>query len=276
MKKYLFLLLSILSIFFITDRVEALSFTASNGKEYTVDSEEKLLDYCYYTYVKDKQNMVVFGKYNNEYFCSFYGFQEIYKVNVAIYSTAHRLVITNIKNNSTSSWSGYRTTDFSSFSSTYSNSRFTNLLYSNVDIYIDSTYTDLYLSSNFPVEDIEKRYGIIPTYKITYYVNNLVYKELEVEEGTSHDLDNYSYNSDMYNFSGWTVEDNKDLTNITSNIVIRATLEEKAVTPVYIKNISDFPIQKTEFYALLVLLGSLIIMLFLKWCFPFKGGSDLK
>ena len=41
MKKYLFLILSILSIFFVSDRVEALSFTATNGKEYIVDSEEK-------------------------------------------------------------------------------------------------------------------------------------------------------------------------------------------------------------------------------------------
>ena len=38
MKKYLFLVLSILSIFFITDRVEALSFTV-NGKEVEVTEE---------------------------------------------------------------------------------------------------------------------------------------------------------------------------------------------------------------------------------------------
>ena len=38
----------------------------------------------------------------------------------------------------------------------------------------------------------------------------------------------------------------------------------------------DFPIDKNEFYTLLILVGTLIIMLFLKWCFPFKFGGDLK
>lgn len=38
----------------------------------------------------------------------------------------------------------------------------------------------------------------------------------------------------------------------------------------------DFPISKEEFYVLLVLVATLIMMLFLKWCFPFKMGGDLK
>lgn len=40
--------------------------------------------------------------------------------------------------------------------------------------------------------------------------------------------------------------------------------------------VSNFPFDKTEFYALLVLLGVLIIMLFFKWCFPMKGGKKTK
>lgn len=38
---------------------------------------------------------------------------------------------------------------------------------------------------------------------------------------------------------------------------------------------SNFPITKNEYYALLVLVGILIFMLFFKWCFPMKGGKKL-
>ena len=38
--------------------------------------------------------------------------------------------------------------------------------------------------------------------------------------------------------------------------------------------VSNFPISNTEFTCLLVLLGVLILMLFLKWCFPMKGGKN--
>ena len=37
--------------------------------------------------------------------------------------------------------------------------------------------------------------------------------------------------------------------------------------------VSNFPLDKTDFYTLLVLLGVLIIMIFFKWCFPMKGGK---
>lgn len=40
--------------------------------------------------------------------------------------------------------------------------------------------------------------------------------------------------------------------------------------------VSNFPFDKTDFYTLLVLVGILIIMLFLKWCFPMKGGKNNK
>ena len=100
-----------------------------------------------------------------------------------------------------------------------------------------------------------------------------MYKTLEVEKGSSHTLEEYSYNSNLYTFSGWTLETTDiDLNNITNNIILRATLEEKLVNPVYINN---FPITKEEYYILLILISTLIIMQYLKWCFPFKGGSDL-
>lgn len=37
----------------------------------------------------------------------------------------------------------------------------------------------------------------------------------------------------------------------------------------------DFPITKNDFYALLILLGTIIMMLFFKWTFPMKGGRKL-
>lgn len=114
-----------------------------------------------------------------------------------------------------------------------------------------------------------------PTYTITYYVNNEVYATYTVEEGSSHTLIDYEYNSDLYNSYGWTYDSRIDLTNITSDVNIYRTVEQKYITPVYIKNITDFPIQKKDFYVLLVLLATLILMLFLKWSFPLKGGKNL-
>lgn len=37
----------------------------------------------------------------------------------------------------------------------------------------------------------------------------------------------------------------------------------------------DFPFDKNEFYTLLMLVATLILMLFFKWCFPMKGGKKI-
>lgn len=274
MKKYLLLSLSILSIFFFNNRVNALSFTASNGKEYTVDSTEKLLDYCYYTYYKDKNmNTLVLTKNVNTqypYKCMVYNNTS----NLYIYQKSSSFILYV--------GSSSRTYKYYQFSYNYdyltSGSIMqseTEILYTNSDVYSNSNFSEIYMNSNFNINDIEERYGEIVKYKITYYLNNEIYKEFEVEKGSSHILEEYEYNKNLYIFSGWTVEDNKDLNNITDNIIIRATLEEKEINTVYVKNFEDFPITRTDFYVLLVLLSAFFLFLFLKWCFPMKGGRDL-
>lgn len=275
MKKYLLLSLSILSIFFFNNKVEALSFTASNGKEYTVDSTEKLLDYCYYTYYKDKNmNTLVLTKNTNTqypYKCMAYNNAS----NLYIYQKSSSFVL--YIGSSSRSYKYYQFSyNYDYLTSGYIMQSETEILYTNSDVYSNSDFSEIYMNSNFNINDIEERYGEIVKYKITYYLNNEIYKEFEVEKGSSHTLEEYEYNKNLYIFSGWSVEDNKDLSNITDNIVIRATLEEKESNTVYVKNFPEEQITKSEFYTLLILISTLIMILFLKWCFPSRGGKDLR
>lgn len=273
MKKYLFLLLSVLSIFFISDRVDALSFTATNGKEYTVDSEEKLLDYCYYKYFKDKNNnTLILARTDN----STYPYKCFSDTSIKnyIYTRGNSFVLYNFSPKNTYMYFQFKA-NFDYLTSGRVIQDGIEILYSNVDVYTDNTFTNVYQNANFSIDDIEERYGEIPKYKITYYVNNEVYRVFEVEKGSSHTLIDYEYNSDLYNSYGWTYDSNIDLNNITSDINIYRTIEQKYITPVYVKNFNDFSITRTDFYALLVLLATLIIFLFLRWCFPMKGGRNL-
>lgn len=139
--------------------------------------------------------------------------------------------------------------------------------------YLNFDFSGFSLTANISVDSLNEYFSTVQMYNITYYINNEVYKTLEVEKGSSHTLIDYDYNSYLYNFSGWNVETTDvDLNNITSNVEIRATLEEKIVNPVYINN---FPITKEEFYVLLCLISILIMFEFLRFVFPFKGGKNL-
>lgn len=220
MKKYLFLILSILSIFFITDRVDALSFTASNGKEYTVDSKEKLLDYCYYTYFKGKNykylGLVKTDNSTYPYKCFVNNNYKFY-----VYIKGSTFTLYNISPSFTYTYYQFKY-DFSYLSSGLTVQDGKEILYINTNVYTDDTYNDIYFNSNFTIEEIESRYGVISTYKITYYLNNEIYKELEVEDGTSYELEDYIPPKN-YSFSGWSYDENLDLSNITSNINIYGT-----------------------------------------------------
>lgn len=273
MKKYLFLGLSILSVFFISDRVEALSFTLNN--EEVEVTKENYIYYIYQNYTEYFENYDYFvatndldyNKYYNVFFsnCKF-----VYDSSYNYYSASKCNVY---RINFNSSLSTVSLSDRGSYNYLVMGSP-EYILWTNYDI-LKRSDSSLIFAANMTKEDLAQG-GKIPTYKITYYLNNEIYKEIEVEKGSNHQLENYSYNSDLYNFTGWSIENDLDISNITSDIVIRGTLEQKAITPVYIKNFDDFPITKTEFYSLLVLLGTLIMIIFLKWCFPFKGGSDLR
>lgn len=271
MKKYLFLFPLFLLVLIPNFNVNALSFIATNGKEYSVDSKEKLLDYCYYTYYKNKNKkflgLLETSNSTYPYKCFVENSDKFYK-----YDRGSTFILYNTNSSNTYLYYQFKN-DFSYIDSGRLVQDAKNILYLNTNVYTDNTYSNIYFNSNFTIDDIESRYGVIPKYTITYYINNEVYKTLEVEKGSSHTFIDYNYNTNLYNFSGWNVETTDvDLNNITSNVVIRATLEEKIVNPVYINN---FPITKNDFYTLLVMLGTLIMMLFLRWLFPTKGGKNL-
>lgn len=275
MKKYLFLILSVLSIFFVSDRVEALSFTL-NGEETTV-TKENFIYYVYQNYTSYFDNYKYFVAsndldYNKAYNVYFFNcpylrnptdFPEYYynPTGCQVYRIYTKSLDTEFSVKDNGSYK-YLTMGGLQY-----------LLYSNYDI-LSTQDNSVLFSANLTKEDLAKG-GKKTIYKITYYLNNEVYKEIEVEKGSSHILENYSYNKDLYLFSGWSIDDNKDLSNITSDIFIRATLQEKEVNAVYVKNFPETQVTKNEFYALLVLLATLIMIIFLKWCFPFKGGKDL-
>lgn len=275
MKKYLFLLLSVLSIFFISDRVEALSFTL-NGQETTV-TKENFIYYVYQNYTSYFDNYKYFvasndldnNKTYNVFFsnCTYLknptDFPETYynPTGCQVYRIYTKSLNTEF---SVQDYGKYKYLKMGGIQ---------YLLYSNYDI-LSTKDNSVLFSANLTKEDLEKG-GKKPIYKITYYVNNEVYRVFEVEKGSSHTLIDYEYNSDLYNSYGWTYDSNIDLNNITSDINIYRTIEQKYITPVYVKNFNDFPITRTDFYALLVLLATLIIFLFLRWCFPMKGGRNL-
>lgn len=262
-------MLSVLSIFFVSDNVQALSFNF-NGKETEV-TEENFIYYCYF-YVGDDlfkyEYITAFLHSNGQYVCITSDIKYAHPDN----SNQLYFDFTNNHNDYRfdSNFNYLKSTIRNNYSATYFT--FSKVLFSNYDIL--NRNQEIYFSKNFTYDDL-KNGGVVSTYKITYYLNNEIYRVFEVEKGSSHTLEDYSFNKDLYVFSGWSVDDNKDLSNITSDISIRATLEEKQVNAVYVKNFNDFPITRTDFYALLVLLATLIIFLFLRWCFPMKGGRNL-
>lgn len=268
MKKYLLLSLSILSIFFFNNRVEALTF--ENGTEVNEDN------FIYYIY---SQYPSYFDTYS--YF-SLYHFDDVgtYRILFSNSQLDYFSYSSNAYLNG-STFSIKFNADFSYNSqTTWSNSTLSGMVikylkFSNFDI----KYRDLgstAFSSNITKQDLIDYFKVKQKYKITYYLNDEIYKEFEVEEGSSHTLLEYEYDSNLYIFSGWTVDDDKDLNNITDNISIHATLKEKESNIVYVKNFPEEQITKSEFYTLLILISTLIMLIFLRWCFPFKGGKDLK
>lgn len=221
MKKYLFLMLSVLSIFFINDRVDALSFNL-NGQETTVTKE----NFIYYVY----QN----------YSSYFDGYKYFVASNDLDNNKTYNVFFSNctyLKNPTDFPETYYNPTGCQVYRiyTKSLNTEFTvqdygkykylkmggiqYLLYSNYDI-LSTQDNSVLFSANLTKEDLSKG-GKKTIYKITYYLNNEVYKEIEVEKGGSHEL--ISYNPpENYSFSGWNTE-GLDLSNITSDLNIYGT-----------------------------------------------------
>lgn len=258
MKKYLLLILSIFSIFFITDNVSALTFEDGT----TVDDT----NFIYYVYAYHSEDFE-----NYQYFSTFKNVTGPYRA-IVFFNDSKKPYFPNNPGN-LQLYTGLRVCSFYLDKDNYSCKDLTedSMRTSYTLLFTNYSYNSS-IQANITKDDLSNFETTIPTYKITYYINNELYQEFEVEKGSSHDLLIYDFNEFTHIFSGWQYDENINFTNITSDITINATLEEKDIIPVYI----EFPITKNEFYALLVEVGLLIMIIFLKWCFPFKGGSDLK
>lgn len=235
MKKYLFLMLSVLSIFFISDRVDALSFTL-NGEETTV-TKENFIYYVYQNYSSyfDDYKYFVASNYNKAYNVYFFNcpylknptdFPEYYynPTGCQVYRIYTKSLDTefSVKDNGIYKYLTMGGLEY--------------LLYSNYDI-LSTQDNSVLFSANLTKEDLAKG-GKKTIYKITYYLNNEVYKEIEVEKGSSHEL--ISYNPpENYSFSGWNTE-GLDLSNINSDLNIYGTTFYVRPSMNYSENIDSF------------------------------------
>lgn len=222
MKKLFILVSLVFSIFLVSDEVFALEYEV-NGTTYQVSDLESFRDYCYYHYNK-LPFLFVFNRGYGQYAC---------------YTSSNSSILKRWSNNNGNGLMGFPSpnnglgisTDFSSviFENLNSSSTSTNfsgygyIYYSTIDV-LNYSDNSLYQSANLNVSDIENKYSL-PYYTITYYLNNEVYQEIEVQKGSSHTLLYYEPNSD-YNFSGWDYG-NANLSNIQSDITITGTTTPK-------------------------------------------------
>lgn len=217
MKKYLLILMGVLTFFFFSDSTYAL--TLNDGTEVNKDNYIYYVYQHYPSYFDDYDYFVAtydqdYNKYYNVFFmkCPYF-----YDSSYSYYSSIKCQVIKIYTKSLTTE---FTVRDNGSYN--YLNmSAPQYLLYSNYDISSKNDKSTIAFSSNITKEILAKG-GKIQTYKITYYLNNEIYKEIEVEEGSSHDLLEYTP-SKNYKFSGWTVENDLDLTNINGDINIYGT-----------------------------------------------------
>lgn len=234
MKKYLFLVLSILSIFFITDRVDALSFTL-NGLELEV-TEENYLFYTYYSKPElfDEYNyfFVGYSSWNNVYEVFFSNYKWFY--NGFGYKYSFGTVVPYYVLRYNTSFSSYTVSSSSSYKN-YNGADLSTLLYSNYDIN-DSSNTVVF-SSNITKQDLVDYFGAI--YNLNFYVDNELYKTYEVYSNSSFDISQVDYiPSKNYKFNGWDL-DGIDLSCIRSDINIYGTTSYVRPNMNYSENIDS-------------------------------------
>ena len=68
--------------------------------------------------------------------------------------------------------------------------------------------------------------------------------------------------------------DNFEESEITETEVTEV-IEQEAISSTGTDSTAQFPITREDFYLIPILLCILILMLFLKWTFPMKGGKKL-
>lgn len=235
MKKFLFIFMGVLSFFFFSDSVSALTFDV-NGTETEV-TENNAIDYFYTLapniFDLDIKNYAFFydttGTNNNlitfMYSLSDSCFSSTSASSVS--STFPHLISSTfyfrIKANCTHSWV------YVSHSGEYTVYRDNHTIFQTETTSFSSgnalLFSDfgLYNYPSTPFADLKQNINSKPTlYTITYYVNNEVYKTVEVEEGSSYQLLEYTPPKN-YKFNGWEYDETIDFSNVTSDINIYGT-----------------------------------------------------
>ena len=148
--------------------------------------------------------------------------------------------------------------------------------------YNNSTGVDWYYCDMFKDLNYIYDYDGNGSYNRLYYVNN------DTTDKTFSRIYTKNFNEIISNFSLQSnpigVNDieyfkhNFDIfSNVSHSIIGKNSNLDTSIFEKQEENTNiNFPITKDEFYSLLVLVGTLIMMLFLKWCYPFKMGGNLK
>lgn len=220
MKKYLLIFMGVLSFFFFSDSVSALSFNM-NGEETTVNEE----NYIYYFYTLQPE---LFEEY--DYFLSFMNSDGSYR-----FAFTNDKPMTDSNSHFTLGQYFYITKDtyYCRYTNTFTLTSCemitksisysivgTHSYFYNFDIY-DNRIPG-FSTANITKDEIYDAFSTLSKYIITYYVNNELYQVVEVEEGTSHILLDY-LPPENYLFNGWEYDSSIDLSNITSNVNIYGT-----------------------------------------------------
>lgn len=242
--KILILLVSLFSIFIISDRVEALTFDKC-GSSITVNSD----NYPYYLYSRftsefNNYSYFVFFTTSSYYYVTFYNVVDNVKLQyfknynfyqVSFNSTPNLKISVN-----SSSGSPNYTYNGISGESRINNVIFTNDNYTTSDLQNGKPESNIVThESNMSKNDLQEYFICTQSYNIKYYLNNELYDTITVEGGSSHTLkDNPSYDSATQYWSGWTYDNNIDLTNIQSDVNIYGTVSDKPIYQVkyYINN----------------------------------------
>ena len=217
MKKYL--LIFLLGILFILpSNVSATTFNRCNS---SIDVDVNNYQYYYYNnltnYFNDYTYFIMYRNVDNNYRLFFTNSVSNIKVVNSTIDIPKNSVRCDMNSNfvlsncsilsSVSSYSGV--------DSTY--------MFTNKDLCSDSYCNSYYFRSNISKQDLSDYFICsTPTYIISYYLNNELYDSYEVIKNGSHVLISYIPNIE-YEFSGWTYDNNIDLTNITSNVDIYGT-----------------------------------------------------
>lgn len=146
----------------------------------------------------------------------------------------------------------------------------------------DSYFISFYKLNN-PTNQSEYYYvycGNLEGEEGSYYFNGYRQYSISYKPGDETFNIGFSSSTGRKNISDFDVASYEHFTNIpfynSKYADILATSNQEITVEGGSNSSVEFPFTQEQFIAIPFLLCILILMLFLKWCFPMKGGKDLK